>query len=107
MARSLFPDPLELLREGVNRFEAGVNALAQRKLANSTEAARTLHKVARASVGARQLADRSLAGVLALLELPSRSEVAALAAAVQRVEDCCGRTACSKARCASALAWSN
>ena len=87
MARSLFPDPLELLREGVNRFEAGVNALAQRKLANSTEAARTLHKLARASVGVRQLADRSLAGVLALLELPSRSEVAALAAAVQRVED--------------------
>jgi GNAT superfamily N-acetyltransferase len=25
MARSLFPDPLELLREGVNRFEAGVS----------------------------------------------------------------------------------
>ncbi len=87
MARSLIPDPFELFREAVNRFEAGVNEFAQRKLTDSQDVARTLHKVTRASVGVRQVGSKSLAGVLALLELPSRGEVAALAAAVQRVED--------------------
>jgi hypothetical protein len=87
MVRSLIPDPLQLLREAVNRLEAGANALASRRIAQSQQLAKAINRLAIAALGVERVLDKVRSGVLARLDLPSRSDVAALTLAVQRIED--------------------
>jgi hypothetical protein len=85
MAR--IPDPFEVFREAVNRFEAGANALANRKLTNSQQLAMSLTKLATTSMGLQRVLEKALAAVFARLDIPSRTELHALTVVVQRVED--------------------
>lgn len=86
MSASLLPDPLQLLRETLNKLENGINEFAARKM-DSKEFSQALACYGRASTGAQYLVERCLAQMLRNLDLPSRQEVQALAEAVQRVED--------------------
>lgn len=79
-------DPLMLLRESLNRLEGGLNAYATEKMA-SEQFARTLARLMKVSLAGQHVFARTLAGLYVRLDLPSRSELAALAAAVQRIED--------------------
>ena len=87
MALPSFPDPFELGREAINRLEAGANSLANRKLTNAQGLAKTLAGIATTSLGLRRVLEKVLAGAFARLDIPSRGEIAALAVAVQRIED--------------------
>jgi hypothetical protein len=87
MAGAKIPDPFALWREAVNRLEAGANALANRKVTSSQRLAKSLTLGATTAMGLQRVLERALAAALARLEIPSRSEVAALAVSLQRVED--------------------
>ena len=87
MARSLIPDPLALMREAINQLEAGVNSLAHRKIANSQDLAKTLQLLGTVSLGAQRVMEKSLAAFYARLDIPSRTEVAAIGATAQRIEE--------------------
>lgn len=86
MTASRFPDPLRLCREALNKIESSINGVAARKM-DSNEFAQTMMAYARASTGARYLAERSIARLLEQLDLPSRGEFRELADAVRRIED--------------------
>ncbi|MCY1393350.1 hypothetical protein D3C76_386890 [compost metagenome] len=80
------PDPLKMYREAVNKFENGVNALAARHI-DSKELGLMINQFAKVSLGLQHLSESSLERFYKRMDLPSRSEIAALAAALQRVED--------------------
>lgn len=86
MTRPKIPDPLALGRQALDQFETGLNAYASRKMADA-DFVRTLGSLAQWPLGLKHLTGQAQASVLKRLDLPSRSELAALAAAVQRVED--------------------
>lgn len=86
MTAPRFPDPMDLCREALNKLESGINDFAARKM-DSSEFAHAMSACTRVSVGARFLAERSVARLLEHLDLPSRGEVQALADAVRRIED--------------------
>lgn len=79
-------DPLALLRTGVNQLEGGANAFATRKM-QSEQFSQGLGQWIKVSLGVQHVAGKVLTRLYALLDVPSRTELAALAAAVQRVED--------------------
>jgi hypothetical protein len=80
------PDPLKLYREAINKFENGVNALASRHF-DSKELGLVINQLSKVSLGLQHLSESSLERLYKRMDLPSRSEVASLAAALQRVED--------------------
>lgn len=86
MAFSSLPDPLQLCREALNKLESAINGTAARKM-NSSEFAQALNRYSRVSLGLQYVLEKSLACCFERLELPSRTQVSALTAAVQRVED--------------------
>ena len=86
MTKALKLDPLVLLREGINKLEGGANAYATGKM-QSEQFAQVLAQFIKVSLGVQHVAGKMLARVYARLDVPSRTELAALAAAVQRVED--------------------
>lgn len=86
MAFSSLPDPLQLFRETLNKLESGINGMAARRM-DSDEFAQALNRYSRVSLGLQHVFEKSLACCFERLDLPSRTEVSALAAAVQRVED--------------------
>jgi hypothetical protein len=73
-------------REAINLIEGEINSLAARKL-ESAEFAQAANQFSKVSLGVQHVFERSFASALRCLELPSRSEVDALASAVQRIED--------------------
>ncbi len=79
-------DPFQMWRETITLIEGEVNALASRKM-QAPEFAQAANQFTKVSLGMQHVFERSLAGVLRRLELPSRAEVDALASAVQRIED--------------------
>ncbi|WP_160108614.1 hypothetical protein [Pseudomonas izuensis] len=79
-------DPFQMWREAVTLIEGEINSLASRKM-ESAEFAQVANQFSRVSLGMQHVFERSLASVLRGLELPSRSEVDALAGAVRRLED--------------------
>lgn len=79
-------DPFHIWREAIGLIEGEINSLAARKL-ESAEVIQAVHQLSRVSLGVQHVIDRSFASALRRLELPSRSEVDALASAVQRIED--------------------
>jgi len=86
MARAPKLDPLALLRTGVNRLEGSANAFATRKM-QSDQFSQLVGQWLKVSLGVQHVAGKLLTKLYARLDLPSRTELAALAAAVQRVED--------------------
>jgi len=86
MTRPKITDPLALWRQVIDQAEEGVNAYAARKLGDA-DFARVLGSLTQWPLGLKHLTEQTQAELLKRLDLPSRSELAALAAAVQRVED--------------------
>lgn len=86
MARAPKLDPLALLRTGVNRLEGGANAFATSKM-QSDQFSQLLGQWIKVSLGVQHVVGKVLTKLYARLDVPSRTELAALAAAVQRVED--------------------
>ncbi|HSV47830.1 MAG TPA: hypothetical protein VLJ58_18720 [Ramlibacter sp.] len=86
MTRPKISDPLALWRQALDQVEAGVNAYATRKMADA-DFARLLGSLSQWPLGLKHLTEQTQAELLKRLDLPNRNEVAALAAAVQRVED--------------------
>ena len=86
MARSLLPDPLELLRIAVNRLEAKANTLAGRGL-EIDQVVKTMHQVSTLSLALRQAVELALEGFYKRLNLPTGREFAEMSATLQRIED--------------------
>ncbi|MCY1426464.1 hypothetical protein D3C76_651710 [compost metagenome] len=86
MALSFFPDPLQLCREALNKVETGVNEYASRRM-ESKEFAQVVSQVSKVSLGVKHVSEKSIASVYRHLDIPTRAEVDALAAALRRVED--------------------
>jgi len=86
MASSLFPDPLQLWRDAVNKLETEANSLAAGSM-NSQQVVRSLHEFTTASMGMQQMFEKVVAAYLRKANLPSRKEVAELAEALQRIEE--------------------
>jgi hypothetical protein len=86
MARSLIPDPLELLRQAVNRLEGKANTLAGRGL-EIDQVVKALHQVSTVSLALRQAIELALDGFYRRLNLPTGREFAEMSAALQRIED--------------------
>jgi hypothetical protein len=86
MARSLLPDPLELLRLAVNRLEGKANTLAGRGL-EIDQVVKTLHQVTGLSLALRQAVEMALEGFYKRLNLPTGREFAEMSATLQRIED--------------------
>lgn len=80
------PDPLKLYREAITRFENGINALAARHI-DSKELGLVIDQFSKVSLGLQHLSEKSLERFYQSVDLPSRTEIAALAATLQRVED--------------------
>ena len=79
-------DPFAIWREQIDRLESAVNTFATSNM-ESEQFAKALALFLRASLGAHHVFDENLAKLYQRLNLPSRTEVAALAAAVQRIEE--------------------
>ena len=79
------PDPLQLWRNAINSLEGGGNALANKAM-NTGDFTAALHQMANLSLGMQQTFEKVLGVYLRKLNLPSRKEVAELAAALQRIE---------------------
>ena len=79
-------DPFAIWREQVDRLESGVNTFATSNM-ESEQFAKALALFLRASLGVHHVFEENLAKLYQRLNLPSRTEVAALAAAMQRIED--------------------
>lgn len=86
MTSSFTLDPLALLRNAVNRLETSVNAIATDKM-QSAQFSQLLARLMKLRVALQHLMGQALARLYARLDIPSRTELAALAAAVQRIED--------------------
>lgn len=86
MARSFVPDPLELLRQAVNRLEGRANNSAGRGIEIDT-VMKTLQQMSGLSLALRQAVEMALEGAYKRLKLPTGSEFAELKATLQRVED--------------------
>ena len=79
-------DPFAIWREQIDRLESSVNTFATSNM-ESEQFAKALALFLRASLGAHHVFDENLAKLYQRLNLPSRTEVAALAAVVQRIEE--------------------
>ncbi|MEJ8855119.1 hypothetical protein WKW79_11100 [Variovorax robiniae] len=86
MKNATFPDSMQMWREAFDQLESAINAGGVRQL-ESARFSKALHQVLRASLGMRQVSESASARWHAQLDIPSRTEFAALAAAVQRIED--------------------
>jgi hypothetical protein len=86
MARSLIPDPLELLRQALNRLEGKANTLAGRGL-EIDQVVRGLHQLSSLSMGLRQIVESALESAYRRLNLPTGREFAEMSATLQRLED--------------------
>ena len=86
MAKSLLPDPLELLRQAVNRLEGRANALAGRGM-EIDQVVKTLHQVSSLTMVLRQAMELALDNFYKRLNLPTGREFAEMSATLQRLED--------------------
>lgn len=86
MASSLFPDPLQMWRDALSKLENDVNSMATGSL-RSQDVMRAVHQFSNVSMGMEQMLEKALDAYLKRANLPSRKEVAALADALQRIEE--------------------
>ncbi|WP_179403520.1 hypothetical protein [Burkholderia guangdongensis] len=86
MTTPLFPDPLQMWRDAITKFENDLNTYATGSL-KSQEVVRSLHQVSNVSLGMQQMFEKAMEAYLYRANLPSRKEVAELADALRRIED--------------------
>lgn len=86
MDLSFIPDPFRIGRNLLDRVENDVNALATRHM-DAPQFVQAMFTASKIALGARHLREKSLEALYRHAELPSRSEVQTLAAAIRRVED--------------------
>ena len=86
MAKSFLPDPLELLRQAVNRLEGRANSLAGRGM-EFDQVVKTLHQLSSLSLVLRQAVELALDNFYKRLNLPTGREFAEMKASLQRLED--------------------
>jgi hypothetical protein len=86
MSTAPFPDPFQLWRDALTKLEGGVNSLVTGSM-DSQEVMRSVHQLSALSLGLQQAFEKAIGAYFAKLNLPSRKDVAELAAALQRVED--------------------
>lgn len=86
MAKSLIPDPLELMRQAVNHLESRANAMAGRGL-EIDQVVKALHQLSSRSLVARQAMEMALENFYKRLNLPTGREFADMKATLQRLED--------------------
>ena len=86
MAKSFLPDPLELLRQAVNRLEGRANALAGRGM-EIDQVVKTLHQLSSLTLVLRQAMELALDNFYKRLNLPTGREFAEMQATLQRLED--------------------
>jgi hypothetical protein len=86
MASPLFPDPLQMWRDALSKLENDVNSMATGSL-RSQDVMRAVHQFSNVSMGMEQMLEKALDAYLKRANLPSRKEVAALADALQRIEE--------------------
>jgi hypothetical protein len=86
MATSLIPDPFQMWREALTKLEGNVNSLVTGTM-DSQELMRSAHQLSTVSLGMQQAFEKAIGRYLAKVNLPSRKDVAELAAALRRVED--------------------
>ena len=97
MSESLIPDPPQMWRKAIAKLEARGNALANRAM-DSNEFSSALHHMANLSLGMQQTFEKVLGTYLKKANLPSRTEVAELAEALQRIESKLDRLLPAEAR---------
>jgi hypothetical protein len=86
MAKSFLPDPLELLRQAVNRLDGRANSSAGRGIEIDT-VMKTLQQMSGLSLALRQAVEMALEGVFKRMNLPTGREFAEMTATLQRLED--------------------
>ena len=86
MAKSFIPDPLELLRQAVNRLEGRANALAGRGM-EIDQVVKTLHQLSSLTLVLRQAMELALDNFYKRLNLPTGREFAEMTSTLQRLED--------------------
>jgi hypothetical protein len=86
MARSFLPDPLELLRQAVNRLEGGANTTAGRGL-DIEQVVKTVQQMSGLSLVLRQAVEMAIESAYKRLKLPSSREFAEMQSTLQRLED--------------------
>lgn len=86
MAKSFLPDPLELLRQAVNRLEGRANALAGRGM-EIDQVVKTLHQLSSLTLVLRQAMELALDNFYKRLNLPTGREFAEMTSTLQRLED--------------------
>jgi hypothetical protein len=86
MAKSFIPDPLELLRQAVNRLEGRANSLAGRGM-EIDQVVKTLHQLSSLTLVLRQAMELALDNFYKRLNLPTGREFAEMQATLQRLED--------------------
>jgi hypothetical protein len=79
-------DPFAMWRDSLDRFEKSGNAFLTQNM-ESEQFSKALGVFLSASLGVWHLFGENLGKLYQHLDLPSRTEVTALAAAVQRIED--------------------
>jgi hypothetical protein len=80
------PDPFQIWRDAISKFEDDVNALAGQGM-KSPEMPQALHQFFNSMLGMRHLIEETVSLQFALLNLATRREVKEIAEALQRVED--------------------
>ena len=86
MSTSLIPDPLQMWRDAVTKLESNVNSLVTGSM-ESQEVVRSLHQFRTVSLGMEQAFEKAIGSYLSKVNLPSRKDIADLAATLQRIED--------------------
>lgn len=83
---SSFPDPFQMWRDALTKFENDTNKLTTGAMQSSPEVMRSLNQFASMNMGIQQILEKALDGYLHRINLPNRKDVADLAEALQRVE---------------------
>ena len=86
MSTPLIPDPLQMWRDAVTKLESNVNSLVTGSM-ESQEVVRSLHQFRTVSLGMEQAFEKAIGSYLSKVNLPSRKDIADLAATLQRIED--------------------
>jgi len=86
MAKSFIPDPLELLRQALNRLEERANSLAGRGM-EIDQVMKALHQMSGLSLALRQAVELAMESFYKRLNLPTGREFAEMRATLQRLED--------------------
>jgi len=79
-------DPFEMWRQMLGRLETSINSMANESMSGE-QFNRTLGQFSEVSTGMRQAFDKALERYFKAMRVPSRTDIAALADRLERIED--------------------